>query len=230
MRFIYIKLVFIQDVSSRESRPQEAARRWRRTDARQVLCAQPLGWSQRHFRGLESNIPSKAAVCSQRGCALREGPEKQIQTWEVWSAGQAQNEGQRQRAPPDAQPELGSGRAEKHPAGTARRHEADQDRDSSLRPQLHLGSDRDPADGRSARTSCRPSASRMRAEQPGKCFVRRVDLCVTCRVWLRDFRWLWPKFQSKIGSGGWRQWFLRRSVECYPLPLLLEVIRCWKRP
>lgn len=97
------------------------------------------------------------------------------------TAGQAQDEGERQRASSHAQPQLGPGRVEKHPAGSARRHQADQDRDPARRPQLHLGFDRNSADGRPALSHWDSAACREWIWKPPdiRRFIRGLELRVT---------------------------------------------------
>ena len=58
-------------------------------------------------------------------------------------------EGERSRAEPDAQPELGARPSPMRPPGISRRIETDQDRNATLRPQLHLGAVSDATRSRS---------------------------------------------------------------------------------
>lgn len=76
---------------------------------------------------------------------------------------QAQDEGERPGASPDAQPELRPERAPEHPAGVTGGRQTHQDRNSALRPQLHLGTDGDAAHGGAARTQGLPA--RMEPER-----------------------------------------------------------------
>ncbi len=80
-------------------------------------------------------------------------------------------EGQRPREEQNAQPQRRPGCFEKRAACLSRRHEADQNRDSALRSQLHLGAFRDHPDRRpAAEQAQRPCAAAPRTKlHDGRC-------------------------------------------------------------
>lgn len=108
-------------------------------------------------KGLHWTCPSKWKAAKQM-CPIR-------------TRGQTPGQGQRQRASPDAQPQLCSEHAQKYIASSAWGCQNDQDRNSAVCPQLHLGPDCD-STYRATGTQCRLPA----CPQPGLSTWSRCSL------------------------------------------------------
>lgn len=114
---------------------------------------------------------------------------------------QPSDKSQRPRAPPHAHPERRPGAPEDGVADLPRGHQAHQDRDPEVRPQLHLGAPADPGQHQPGRRRDHPERGQRHRQHRRE---RQHDNLVLWQLRRRRTEETW----TRAHVTGWRQWIL----------------------